>query len=646
MAPTTRNCATIFPSTGELGTDAISDPSLSEDHIEKDPVGSFFPAAQTSRRPFETTPSAACANIEQAAAAAENIPDVRLMPPLEDGTAPQELFTPKTGRPAIRSHSGGSSAGPAAPPKKRRNRDKQQAPLVSPNPALSDDPASAERLCIRIPARPPISPPASVLDCLASCSPPIGLSLPSADTILACTFFREVSRNMDLADPNVREHLRKELAHIAPEPSSRPRCLCLTVNLPSFLSPFPFAAYPPSHPLPSSLPSPFPLPSSTLTLLSPYPPLPFFTIISPSFTLVFSSLTLLNPFITHLRFLSDLPNPSVHTLLPGFHLVPTASSSVCSLPRELAILDGYDLELPHRVVAIMKANWSTHIPLTALTTCSLASTSLAAKDEAGQALAVRDGVLSLSSPKISAKDKGSLSPQDWIHAFPRLVSCIRKYLPSPSCSAIADAWQSHFNGILHCSDFWDLFHLYLCYDIRLRLHFVNADNVIDPSIWGTIIDAYCMGSQSYLSGLGGIAPPAPRSAPSSVATNSSFPSRSAPPPYLLCLKACPIQQLSCFGDGLVVPPARLSSSSPMASGKLLKLNTRLKAAISDGFLPIVTPFHWERWEALLQEAGALEEFSDVPKGICFVSNTQTSLALISTPNLQQNVILVPSPPTV
>ncbi|KAF9218781.1 hypothetical protein BS17DRAFT_863879 [Gyrodon lividus] len=217
MAPTTRNCATIFPSTGELGTDAISDPSLSEDHIEKDPVGSFFPAAQTSRRPFETTPSAARANIEQAAAAAENIPDVRLMPPLEDGTAPQELFTPKTGRPAIRSRSGGSSAGPAAPPKKRRNRDKQQAPLVSPNPALSDDPASAERLHIRIPARPPIPPPASVLDCLASCSPPIGLSLPSADTILARTFFREVSRNMDLADPNVWEHLRKELAHIAPE---------------------------------------------------------------------------------------------------------------------------------------------------------------------------------------------------------------------------------------------------------------------------------------------------------------------------------------------------------------------------------------------------------------------------------------------
>ncbi|KAF9222760.1 hypothetical protein BS17DRAFT_881108 [Gyrodon lividus] len=130
MAPMTCNHAMIFPSIGELGTNAISDPSLSEDPVEKDPVGSFSPAAQTSRRSFETTPSAACANIEQAVVAAENVPDVHLLPPLEGGTAPQELFTSKTGWHAIRSRSGGSLAGPAALPKKRRNRDKQQAPLT------------------------------------------------------------------------------------------------------------------------------------------------------------------------------------------------------------------------------------------------------------------------------------------------------------------------------------------------------------------------------------------------------------------------------------------------------------------------------------------------------------------------------------
>lgn len=37
----------------------------------------------------------------------------------------------------------------------------------------------------------------------------------------------------------------------------------------------------------------------------------------------------------------------------------------------------------------------------------------------------------------------------------------------------------------------------------------------------------------------------------------------------------------------------------------------------NGFLPIITPFQWEKWEELLSAAGILEEFLDVPKGIHF-----------------------------
>jgi hypothetical protein len=43
--------------------------------------------------------------------------------------------------------------------------------------------------------------------------------------------------------------------------------------------------------------------------------------------------------------------------------------------------------------------------------------------------------------------------------------------------------------------------------------------------------------------------------------------------------------------------------------------TRLRCAHNDGFLPIVTPFIWERWHELLERAGVLQEFADVPKGI-------------------------------
>lgn len=45
--------------------------------------------------------------------------------------------------------------------------------------------------------------------------------------------------------------------------------------------------------------------------------------------------------------------------------------------------------------------------------------------------------------------------------------------------------------------------------------------------------------------------------------------------------------------------------------------TLLKSAHSNGFLPIVTPFLWQKWHELLDRAGALQEFADVPKGIRF-----------------------------
>lgn len=43
----------------------------------------------------------------------------------------------------------------------------------------------------------------------------------------------------------------------------------------------------------------------------------------------------------------------------------------------------------------------------------------------------------------------------------------------------------------------------------------------------------------------------------------------------------------------------------------------LKFAHSNGFLPIVTPFIWQKWLKLLDLTGVLQEFTDVPKGIHF-----------------------------
>ncbi|KIK74027.1 hypothetical protein PAXRUDRAFT_176885, partial [Paxillus rubicundulus Ve08.2h10] len=69
----------------------------------------------------------------------------------------------------------------------------------------------------------------------------------------------------------------------------------------------------------------------------------------------------------------NLPDPNAHMLLPSFQLA--TSSVVHSVPSQPELLDGHTLALPSQVINVMKANWTIHIPLAALSTCSLTSLS-------------------------------------------------------------------------------------------------------------------------------------------------------------------------------------------------------------------------------------------------------------------------------
>ncbi|KIJ14175.1 hypothetical protein PAXINDRAFT_13085 [Paxillus involutus ATCC 200175] len=106
-----------------------------------------------------------------------------------------------------------------------------------------------------------------------------------------------------------------------------------------------------------------------------------------------------------------------------------------------------------------------------------------------------------------------------------LVDCIRRHLPSPERSEITDLWLQHYNTITQRPDLWDLFHIYLCYDICLRVHYVNPKNSLNPAVWQEAvwrqtIDAYRTSTQHLLPGMTGITPPAQKpstaSAPSLV----------------------------------------------------------------------------------------------------------------------------------
>ncbi|KAF9226258.1 hypothetical protein BS17DRAFT_776958 [Gyrodon lividus] len=319
----------------------------------------------------------------------------------------------------------------------------------------------------------------------------------------------------------------------------------------------------------------------------------------------------------------NLPDPNARLLLPGFQLATNSSSVVRLVPVQPEVLNGHKLALPARVVNVMKANWNVHIPLTTLSTRSLTSLTLSAREESGQALSVKDGVISLSSSRLSAKDEGFLTSQEWLHAFPHLIDL------NPSI------WQE--------------------------------------VVWRQTIDTYRTGTQHLLPGMTGITPPMPKTSshlppPCSchyLPLIPPFPTHTPrphplvhrpplanpfhrlpgpPPPYNAPFVAS--FAVETLAESVLVATLPLASyPSSVVSGKHLRVSkfasggmavaaqnllahdatsaptagacTLLKSAISNRFFPIVTPFLWWKWEELLRDAGALEEFLDVLKGICF-----------------------------
>ena len=150
--------------------------------------------------------------------------------------------------------------------------------------------------------------------------------------------------------------------------------------------------------------------------------------------------------LTVFPFHKDLPDPNARSLMPGFHLAPTTSAVVWVVPACPVLLDGHDLGFPTKVISVMKANWSTHIPLNALSTHALLASASSSKDDAYQNVAIGDGGLRIIPPKLNEKDKPSMSVHEWLHAHPRLVACIRKYLPHYG-NEVADMWEKHFAAI-------------------------------------------------------------------------------------------------------------------------------------------------------------------------------------------------------
>lgn len=87
-----------------------------------------------------------------------------------------------------------------------------------------------------------------------------------------------------------------------------------------------------------------------------------------------------------------------------------AASVVRAIPSNPTLLSGHDLGFLSKVITIMKANWSTHIPLNALSTPSLLTITMTSKDDLFQNILVGDGgFLKLSAPKLNEKEELSMT---------------------------------------------------------------------------------------------------------------------------------------------------------------------------------------------------------------------------------------------
>jgi hypothetical protein len=87
---------------------------------------------------------------------------------------------------------------------------------------------------------------------------------------------------------------------------------------------------------------------------------------------------------------------------------------------------------------------------------------------------------------------------------------------------------------------------------------------------------------------------------------------------------------------VLMSPANLSTFSSCVDLDHIELNPALQHEI----FPIVTPLLWEKWQDALTVAGVLDDFKDIPYGLCFsfhISICDALLATFTPPNHPSSV---------
>ncbi|KAF5376629.1 hypothetical protein D9615_007855 [Tricholomella constricta] len=342
-------------------------------------------------------------------------------------------------------------------------------------------------------------------------------------------------------------------------------------------------------------------------------------------------------------------------------------------------LDPNEIVIPESVISILRNGWWDYIPLDALTNDACHSAAFGSLKPDDTTLGINDrGHITQRSVMIDSRKEKHMDCSTWKQSSDNLLSALRDHLvifdhqgrPDRSATgSVIASYEIHFKYLKARGDIETNFPSYILYcifvrrqwlahrrtgkpDVPLHIFQIEVFSDIERKRMHKRVDtltAAASGSSAKPfrisqadSSSSSSRSTADRSASkkgdsSSSKAKSTFPyssdrplitdSTSAPGPESPSSKAPTINgatpaATSTAGASTALPVAlaakHASITTPARCAALV--STVLNDALRERFLPVSTPLkHW-RWTALLSEAGALEEFAEVPKGLQFGFN--------------------------
>lgn len=166
------------------------------------------------------------------------------------------------------------------------------------------------------------------------------------------------------------------------------------------------------------------------------------------------------------------------------HAVPSA--------QQTSQLDPNEVIVPARIIRILRAGWTDHIPLDAITNraCRLATFQLTRNTEHGLTMGSDGRIISKASP-IDHSKEDKIDVSDWYQASRNLISAIANHLWASGDSAagganarrIAEIFSRHFLTLQGRTDFEESFAVYREYDINIRRRYLHQSALFSPAVF-------------------------------------------------------------------------------------------------------------------------------------------------------------------